>query len=35
MDRAPAYPRVLDEFLAAVHHGVGHCANNPKPITVG
>jgi transposase-like protein len=28
-DRAPAYPRVLDELLPAAHHVMGQHANNP------
>ena len=28
-DRAPAYPRVLDELLAAAHHVTEQYANNP------
>jgi transposase, IS6 family len=35
-DRAPAYPRVLDELLPSACHVVEQYANNPsKPIMVG
>ena len=29
-DRAPAYPRVLDELLPAAHHVTEQYANNPR-----
>ena len=35
-DRAPAYPRVLDEVVPEAWHVVAQYANNPpKPITAG
>jgi transposase-like protein len=34
-DRAPAYPRLLDELVPEAWHVVEQYANKPKPIMAG